>query len=135
MYLEIRDYLVSNDEITRNLPDLRRSLDIFQNYLKQIYLIREFQENIRKGFAEENINLKKTKPRSCVTDRIDLIKDLGDLFDSADSMLERIDSLACIIRLTHDKFFKEYCNVRNSDACNDEKSAPEPHSSFLIPQS
>jgi len=198
MHLAVRDFLIPNEAITKELPEFMKWFTTFQSNIKQIQLIGESQKGVRTGLAKNKKELKATlitlaadnsrkvyafadntnnkalmdevdfsisdlgrrtdvalkdyaeilykkaeanigslatygitietqkvlaeliaaydaslaKPRVGISEKSQATKELGVLFDSSDTILEKMDNILGIIRLTRVNFFNGYTSVR-----------------------
>lgn len=60
MYLAVRDFLVPNEAITKELPEFTPRFTTFQSKIKQIQLIGESQKDVRTGLAKDKKDLRST---------------------------------------------------------------------------
>lgn len=60
MYLAVRDFLVPNEAITKELPEFTPRFTTFQSNIKQIQLIGESQKDVRTGLAKDKKDLRST---------------------------------------------------------------------------
>jgi len=58
MYLAVRDFLVPNEAITKELPEFTPRFTTLQSNIKQIQLIGESQKDVRTGLAKDKKDLK-----------------------------------------------------------------------------
>jgi hypothetical protein len=59
MYLAVKDFLVQNDPLTKELPEFVPSFAEFQKLIGQIQLIDEQQNGVRTGIAKDKKGLKE----------------------------------------------------------------------------
>jgi hypothetical protein len=198
MYLAVRDFLVPNEAITKELPEFTPRFTNFQSNIKQIQLIAETQKDVKTGLAKDKKDLKNNlitlaadnsrkvyafadntnnmalmdevnfslsdlgrktdvalkdyaeilykkaeanigslatygitpetqkilsglilaydaslaKPRVGISEKSQATKELGVLFNSSDAILEKMDNILGIVRLTQVNFSNGYKSVR-----------------------
>jgi len=59
MYLAVRDFLISNNEITKGLPNYESSFSELQKKITEIQSIAEVQKSDTKGFAKQKQQLRE----------------------------------------------------------------------------
>jgi len=60
MYLAVKDFLVQNDPLTKDLPEFPASYTELQDSINQIQLIDEQQKDVKTGIAKDKKELKNT---------------------------------------------------------------------------
>jgi hypothetical protein len=198
MYLAVRDFLILNESITKDLPEFTPRLEIFLSNIKKIQLIGESQKEVRTGLAKNKSDLRNTlitlaadnsrkvyafadnnnnkllmdevsfsisdlgrktdvalkdyaeilykkansnidalaiygitpqtqkvlselieaydaslaKPRLGISEKSQATNGLRNLFNSSDTILEKLDNTIGIIRLTQNSFYNSYRSIR-----------------------
>ena len=59
MYLAVRDFLISNNGTTKELPNFEASFSELQNKIKEIQSIAEVQKSDTRGFAKQKKQLRE----------------------------------------------------------------------------